>query len=343
MNFNEVVLSHISYHLPETILTSEEIERQLETIYTKLKLPQGRLELMTGISERRYWEKGTRPSSIATEAAKKLFIETKIDPQSIDLLIFSSVCRDFLEPATASVVHANLNLRDDCEMFDLSNACLGVVNGMSLAAKLIESKHIKRALIVSGENSGPLLLKTIETLKNDASITRQSIKKYIANLTIGSAGVAVLVDHQSLNVTSPKILGGAMMVHSSANTLCQGSGNIEELSMETDSEELLKAGVILCQKTWAKTTANLKLQNKDFAFVVGHQVGTAHEKTVLKSLGLDQHATFITYPFLGNTGSAALPVTLKMLLEKNNIAKGSRVALIGIGSGLSSIILGIEC
>jgi 3-oxoacyl-[acyl-carrier-protein] synthase-3 len=343
MKFQNCVLSHISYVLPETILTSEEIELKLAKTYERLKLQQGRLELMTGIKARHFWEKGTRPSTIATQAANKLITENNIDVKSIDLLIFASVCRDFLEPATASVVHANLNLRDDCEMFDLSNACLGVVNGITLAAKLIESKQIKRALIVSGENSGPLLLKTLDTLSNDPSITRQSIKKFIANLTIGSAGVAVLVDDKSLNPNAPKILGGAMMVDSSANTLCQGSGNIEELSMETDSEELLKVGVILCQKTWKKTLENLNLTANDFKFVVGHQVGTAHEKTVLKSLELDRHQTFITYPFLGNTGSAALPITLKMLMEKQVMPPGTRIGLIGIGSGLSSIMLGVEC
>jgi 3-oxoacyl-[acyl-carrier-protein] synthase-3 len=212
-----------------------------------------------------------------------------------------------------------------------------------LAAKLIESKQISRALIVSGENSGPLLLKTLDTLNNDPSITRQSIKKYIANLTIGSAGVAVLIDEMSLNPSAPKILGGAMMVDSSANNLCQGSGNIEELSMQTDSEELLKVGVVLCQKTWKKTLDNLNLKANDFKYVVGHQVGTAHEKTVLKSLELDRHETFITYPFLGNTGSAALPLTLKMLMEKHILPPGARIGLIGIGSGISSIMLGIEC
>ncbi len=42
--------------------TSEEIERRLEPLYRRLRLPEGRLELMTGIRERRFWEAGVLPS-----------------------------------------------------------------------------------------------------------------------------------------------------------------------------------------------------------------------------------------------------------------------------------------
>ena len=34
----------------------------------------------------------------------------KIDPQQVDLVIHTGVCRDALEPATASVIHANCGL-----------------------------------------------------------------------------------------------------------------------------------------------------------------------------------------------------------------------------------------
>ncbi|MFZ3104172.1 MAG: hypothetical protein WA096_05650, partial [Smithella sp.] len=54
----------------------------------------------------------------------------------------------------------------------------------------------KHALIVSGENGSPLLLQTIEQLLKDDNLTRKSIKKYIANLTIGSAAVAYTVSHK---------------------------------------------------------------------------------------------------------------------------------------------------
>lgn len=342
MIFKNVVIESMAYALSDTELTSTQIEEQLSPLYQKLKLPEGRLELMTGINSRRMWEPGTLPSSIATKASENLFIKSKIKRSEVDLLIHASVCRDFLEPATASVVHANLKLSKHAMIFDLSNACLGVINAIVVAGNMIENGQIKTALIVSGENAGPLMANTINELLTNEKIDRKNIKRYIANLTIGSAATAILLTHKSLSPDAPLILGGSVETDSSANHLCRGDGNTHSLVMETDSEELLKYGTKLAISNWKKCKQNLKLENLDFNLVLTHQVGVAHEKLSLESLDLINHRTFRTYPTLGNTGSSALPITLMMAEEKSQIKKGERVALLGIGSGLSSIMLGVQ-
>lgn len=342
MKFNNVVIESFAYDLSDNIVTSVDIENRLASLYQKLKLPEGRLELMTGIAARRQWSPGTKPSDLSTAAAKKCLEKSKIKKEEVDLLIHASVCRDFLEPATASVVHANLGLSPRSMIFDLSNACLGVINAIVVAGNMIESGQIKTALIVSGENGGPLLESTINELLTNPAIDRKNIKKYIANLTIGSAATAIMISHKSLSPESPQVLGGAVMTDSSANHLCRGDGNTHSLVMETDSEELLKYGIALGQATWQEFRRNLSWETRDVNFVLTHQVGSAHEKLSLESLELNKTNTFKTYPFLGNTGSSALPVTLMMAYEQNLIKKNDNVALLGIGSGLSSIMLGVK-
>jgi 3-oxoacyl-[acyl-carrier-protein] synthase III len=341
MKTPHLVLEAYATYEPENLLSSQEIEKRLAPVYQRLKLPEGRLELMTGIQTRGLWSPGTKPSQIASRAAQKLIDQHQIERDSIDLLIHASVCRDFLEPATASVVHANLSLSENCQIFDLSNACLGVLSATRMAGELIEKGAIKRALIVSGENSGPLMEQTLRALENDTELTRKSIKKYIANLTIGSAGLAWLLTHRDYAVTKPRILGGAGMTDSSANHLCQGDGNNETLMMETDSEQLLEYGVRLARKNWEKARTTLGWTNAEVDYVIGHQVGTAHESLVLKALELDQKKTTTTYQRLGNTGSAALPLTLNQLLDSNP-PPGSKIALLGIGSGLTGLMMGME-
>lgn len=342
MKFKNVVIESYGYDLSDKKVSSSDIETRLGSLYTKLKLPEGRLELMTGISERRMWEPGTKPSDLSTAAAKKCLAKSKIKASEVDLLIHASVCRDFLEPATASVVHANLGLSRSAMIFDLSNACLGVINAIVVAGNMIESGQIKTALIVSGENGGPLLENTVDELLNNPKIDRKNIKKYIANLTIGSAATAIMITHKDLSPDSPSVIGGAVETDSSANHLCRGDGNTHSLVMETDSEELLKYGVALGQSTWQKARAELGWENINVDFVLTHQVGTAHEKLSLESLELNKIKTFRTYPFLGNTGSSALPITLMIADEQGLINKGENIALLGIGSGLSSIMLGVK-
>lgn len=342
MKFKNVVISSFAYHLPEQIMTSEEIEERLAPLYQRLKLPAGRIELMTGIKERRFWPPGTMPSDLSTQAAKNLFEKKIVKPDQIDLIIHASVCRDFLEPSTSSIVHHNLGLRSEIMFFDLSNACLGVMSSFVIAANMIDNGMIKHALIVSGENGGPLLFQTIEHLLKDEGITRKSIKKYIANLTIGAAAVAYTVSHKDYVNEGHLLLGGVSLVDSSANVLCRGGGDTHSLMMETDSEELMKSGVALAEKTWEETKRILEWTNNDVDCFVGHQVGVAHETLLKQILKLEKCPTFTTYQYLGNTGASALPITLSIYDEQKKIPADSKVALLGIGSGLNSIMLGVK-
>ena len=71
-----------------------------------------------------------------------------------------------------------------------------------------------------------------------------------------------------------------------------------------------------------------------------HQVGAAHRKLMLESLGLPEANDFSTFQWLGNTGSAALPVTLAIGVEQGAVDAGSNLGLLGIGSGINCLMIG---
>jgi 3-oxoacyl-[acyl-carrier-protein] synthase-3 len=338
MKFQHVRLHSFAYEEPSHFITSDEMEAKLAPLYERAKLPAGRLELQTGIKRRGFWPNGTRPSSIASAAAEKVL--KNYPREKVDLLIHASVCRDFLEPATAAQVHHNLKLSPHCMISDLSNACLGVVSSVLMAGQMIEGGAIQSALIVSGENGGPLISATLHHLLNDPGMDRKKIKPYMASLTIGSAGVAWLLTHENTAPSSPKILGGSTLTDSSAVELCQGSGGLEGLMMETDSEALLKYGVKLARENWRETKNLLNWEMPDK--IIPHQVGSAHRLAFLTELGLPFDRDFQTFEMYGNTGSAALPLTLMKASEAGYLKKGDKIALLGIGSGLTSTMLGME-
>lgn len=340
MKFKQLRLHSFAYEEPQSFLTSDEMEQKLSVLYERAKLPFGRLELQTGIKRRGLWPRGTRPSTIASQAAKKIL--ANFPKEKIDLLIHASVCRDFLEPATAAQVHHNLKLSAHCMISDISNACLGVLSSILMAGQMIESGVIKTALIVSGENAGPLIEETLNHLAQDPAMDRKKIKPFMASLTIGSAAVAFLLTHADLAPHAPKILGGATLTNSDAVELCQGDGSTQGLMMETDSEALLKAGVKLAQENWEKTRHILGWENSEIDKIIPHQVGTAHRLAMLSELGLPLDRDFQTFEYFGNTGSAALPLTLIKASEENFFKAGDKIALLGIGSGLTSTMLGME-
>jgi 3-oxoacyl-[acyl-carrier-protein] synthase-3 len=328
--------------LPGEILSSADIERRLAPLYERLRLPEGRLELMTGIRERRVWPVGTRPSDASAAAGRAVLAKSALRAEQVELFIHAAVCRDMLEPATASFAHRKIGLPASAQIFDLSNACLGWLNALTVAAGLIESGQIKCALVCSGENGGPLVEQTLRTLLN-SSLDRNGIKPFFANLTIGSGAVAAMLCHDSLLPTGARphrLLGGIARAATAHSELCQGDTHgAEALAMQTDSEALLVAGIQLATETWTAFTAEF---GTTFDRTICHQVGSTHRRKLYEALGLDLAKDFSTFETLGNTGSVALPATLAAAVEAGAVKNGDQVALLGIGSGLNSLMLAVE-
>ncbi|MEM0927037.1 MAG: 3-oxoacyl-ACP synthase III, partial [Planctomycetota bacterium] len=183
MKFKNVRLAAIGALIPEECWSSDEIEQRLAPLYERLKLPEGRLALMSGIDQRRVWAPGTAPSGPSIQSGKLALEAAGIEASDVGVLIHASVCRDFLEPATASRVHDGIGLDSDCWVYDVSNACLGVMNGAVQIAGLIEAGVIRAGLVVGTENSRMLLESTIQALNADSSLTRKNIKGAFASLT----------------------------------------------------------------------------------------------------------------------------------------------------------------
>ncbi len=342
MRFSNVVLESIAVALPDEVLTSAGVEQRLAPLYERLKLPEGRLELMTGIKERRVWPVGTRPSDASAAAGKALLAKSSLPADKVELFMHCAVSRDMLEPATASFAHRKIGLPATAQIFDVSNACLGFLNAMTIAAGLIESGQIQCALIASGENGGPLVEHTLKTLL-EQPLTRQQIKPFFANLTIGSGAVAAMLCHRDLAPNGHRLLGGIAQAATAHSELCQGDTHgADSLAMQTDSEALLVAGVELAQETWSKFRKEIGWATADFDRFICHQVGSTHRRKLYEALRLDLAKDFSTFETLGNTGSVALPATLATAAETGAIQAGDKVGLLGIGSGLNCLMLAVE-
>ena len=341
MKFEKVGIEAMAYALPAETVSSSQLEEKLSPLYERLNLPNGRLELTTGIKARRFWPSSFNASQASAEAGNKV-LTMGIDPNSIDLLIHSAVCRDRLEPATASYVHKLMGLGGNTQILDVSNACLGFLNATILAASMIESGQIKRALIVAGENGKPLVDRTIDLL-NTGELDRRQIKPFFANLTIGAGAVAWSIAHRDLiEKESPMLGSSACETDTSHNNLCEGDTEGDSLIMQTDSEELLHAGISVASRAWKKFAKISEWHPETPEFVATHQVGKAHTKAVFEALTLDLEKNYSTYETLGNCGSVSLPITYTLACEQFPERMTRPWALLGIGSGLSSLMLSLN-
>ena len=343
MNYSDVYIESIGYELAPNVVHTSDLEARLETVYKKLHLQPGQLEALTGIRERRYWDPGFKMSAGALAAGKKALARTAVSPDSIGMLIYAGVCRDNLEPATACAVANALQIGPDALIYDVSNACLGVVNGMIQVANAIETGQISAGLVVSCESARQIVDTTIERLL--AAADMEMFKKTIATLTGGSGAVAVLLTSKRMAAHNHRLVGGVVKNATVHHELCTwgpdtGIPASTPLIMETDSVAVLQHGVALGVETYRDFREKLGLAEPDK--IICHQVGSAHQKTVLEALGISAEKDFTTYQYLGNIGTVSLPLTAAIADERGFLVPGDLVGLFGIGSGLNCLLMGIK-
>ena len=237
-----------------------------------------------------------------------------------------------------------LRLRKECQIYDLSNACLGLLNGIVQVANMIELGQIRAGLVVGTENSRALLETTIRRLNTDTSLSRDDVKLAVASLTIGSGSAAVLLVHRELSQTGNHLLGGIARTYTDHCRLCEGGegGNAAEPLMWTDSESLMREGIGAARDTYAALLKAMNWPADQITKTVCHQVGRTHRKLMLEALGLDPACDYSTLEYLGNTGSVALPMTAALAVENGHLQPHDCVGLLGIGSGINVLRLGVQ-
>jgi 3-oxoacyl-[acyl-carrier-protein] synthase III len=348
MRYRKVCVESFGYELPERVVTSQSLEERLAPVYAKVHRDFGRLELMTGIRERRVWEEGTPPSLPSTRAAEKAIAKSGIKKEEIECLLHTSVSRDFLEPATATVVHNALGLPSTATIFDISNACLGFINGMVTLANMIELGQTKAGVVVACESGTRLTNATITQLLEDQEITRGKLKLGFASLTMGSGAVSVVMTHSSISKTGHKLLGGVVRTASQHNDLCRVDADtcFHDLnsfpSMHANSEGILRNALPLAMEAWNAFQTEMGWRADDIDKVFTHQVSAVHQTLLLETLKLDKSKGFSTVEYLGNVGSVSLPVSVAIGIENGHLKPGDKAAMMAAGSGLNCIMLGLE-
>ena len=328
---NTAILSVGIVDAPVTV-SSREIDDQLAATYERTGLRPGMLEGLAGIVERRWWPEDVTFADAAAMAGAKALADAGVDPASVGLLIDTSVCRARLEPSAAVEVHHTLGLPTSCLNFDLSNACLGFVNGMQLASLMLDAGQIDYALIVDGEGSRKTQEATIARLQREDT-TREDVLDNFATLTLGSGGAAMVLGRADEHPGAHRFIGGAARAATEHNRLCVGDLN----GMSTDARGLLEAGVALSTALWREALETFSWNDLDC--YVMHQVSNVHTAAVTQALGIDPERVPLSFPTRGNIGPASVPFTLA--LQAETLRAGDRVGCLGIGSGLNAAVIEI--
>jgi 3-oxoacyl-[acyl-carrier-protein] synthase III len=327
-----VALLSVATVVPDVVTTSEEMDNRLAETLKRLRMPRGLLQRVAGVHERRRWAVDQSFESAAIAAGEKALAEAGISASDIGLIINTSVTRPHLEPSVAVRMHNGLGLPSSAMNFDIANACLGFINGMTVAAHMIDSGQIRYAMIIDGEDADEVNDNTIERL-NRPETKRSDFMNEFASLTLGSGAAAAILGPADSHPSGHRILGGVTRAATQFHDVCVGSVN----GMYTDTKALLKGGMELVVAAWqeAKDTWSWSAMDR----YVLHQVSDVHTSAIVKAAKLDRSKVPTTYPRYGNVGPASIPITLAE--QSSTLAPGDRVLLMGVGSGLNTSMMEI--
>ena len=329
---NTALLAVSSIEAP-VVVKSSDFDARLAPSLKRLRLSKRLLERVAGVEERRWWAPGTDFDDAAIEAGAKALAEAGIEAGQVGLLINTSVTRRNLEPSVAVKIHNGLGLPSSAMNFDVANACLGFVNGMTLAANMIDSGQIKYALVVAGEDAQTTQETTFRRLNEETS-TREDYLREFATLTLGSGAAAAVIGPADLHPSGHRILGGVSRAGTQHHELCVGGPD----GMFTDTKGLLDNGLELVTDAWHEAhTDGWDWRSMDR--YVTHQVSNSYTNAIIKAVNLVKGNVPITFPKWGNVGPASLPMTLAQ--ESQNLTPGDRVLCMGVGSGLNTAMMEI--
>lgn len=315
--------------LPKGRLTSIELEKRIIKNSPGISLPEGIIEILTGVKERRVAADNVNASDLATEAARKVLHASKLNQKDIDCLIFAAASGDIMEPATANIVQENLHL--ECPVVDIKNACNSFINGMEVAEALIVSGKYRRILIVNGEVPSRGIRISVKN--------KDQLRRAFAGYTLGDAGAAMILTasdgERGILHSQFKSYGE----HWRQSTVLGGGTRFprdpDKGYFEGETAGLKDIFIDIGPKQIYETLEKVGWTLDDLDKIVVHQVSLKTFDLLVKEAKLPKDKLVIVLPELGNMVSASIPVALDQVQQAGELHEGDKILLLGLAAGIS--------
>ncbi|GGL13869.1 3-oxoacyl-ACP synthase [Sphaerisporangium melleum] len=328
-------LAGVAAYLPETTLTTSELEDLLAERNPGLDLPRGLIADHSGVRRRHVAAPQDKPSDLAVRAARRLLDDEGVLAGDLDLILYAGVSSDAVEPATGHVVAAKLGA--GCPVFDVRNACNSVLNAIQVADALIATGRHRRVLVCCGEmpTAGtPWVVSGVEEFITVA-----------ASYTVSDVGAAVLLEA----ATAPGVLAHRFAAHSAGwqaavapvlNLTTDPWADRPTIGpLVVDTAALVGGIGDIDPAVFHKPLADLGLTWDDFAAICVHQATLPGLWWFCEHAGIPEGKVVVTVTRHGNLVAATLLVQLARVVAAGRVRRGDLVALVGLASGASAGIV----
>jgi 3-oxoacyl-[acyl-carrier-protein] synthase-3 len=318
----EAVLRAIEYHLPERVLSNEQLAREFPD-FTVAKI-----EAKTGISERRIAAPAECASDLAVQAAQRLF-QTGIAPREVEYILFCTQSPDYLLPTTACLLQHRLGIPTTAGALDFNLGCSGYIYGLSLAKGLIESGQVRNVLLLTAETYSKYIDRGdrgLRTLFGDGAAATWIVGQPSSDPAHVSLGPVAFGTDGTGECNLIVRAGGARHptgASERATRLAMNGGEIFSFTLQTVPaavQQILERG---------------RLTLGDVDRFVFHQANQYMLENLREKIGIPPEKFIVEMRDCGNTVSSTIPIALKRAALAGRIRAGHRVMLVGFGVGYS--------
>ena len=309
-----VALIGIGSHVPERVMSNDEIATMVET-------SDEWIAQRTGIRERRIAAEADSSATLGAEAARRALLSAGIDAGELDLIVTATASPDYYFPATASLIGERIGA-GEVAGYDLSAACTGFIYALAQAYSQIAAGMAETVLVVGTEVFSRLL---------DWSDRSTCI------LFGDGAGAVVLRRDDDRHGLRGFELGadgsGALLL--SVAAAGHAADHDEGPFVRMNGPEVYKFATRVVVDSSLRSLEAAGLGVEDVDVFVPHQANRRIIDHAARRLGLDEAKVFSNVDRYGNTSAGSIPLCLDEAWRQGRIRPGDIVLMVGFGGGLA--------
>ena len=315
----KAAITAIGGYVPEDFISNKDLEKMVDT-------NDEWITARTGIKKRRILkEKGKATSYLAIKAANDLIKKKKLEPDTIDLVIVSTITPDFHGASTSPTVASQINA-SNAYAFDINAACSGFLYGMSTATSYIESGRYKKVLLIGAD----MMSSIVDYTDRSTSIL------------FGDGAGAVLIEPSKNEFgwedefLRSDGVGAEWLKFKAGGSLYPTSKESFEKKwhyITQDGKTVFKSAVSEMANATEQIIIRNKLDPNDIKYLLPHQANKRIIDATAEKINLDKNKVLMNIEEYGNTTAATIP--LLMHDYESNFKKGDKIILAAFGAGLT--------
>lgn len=315
------------------------VPRQIKDVATLSCFRAGEAENVinvTGVKQSRIAPDGMVCSDYCQAAAEELIQKLGWEKESIDILIYTSVSRDYIEPNTATVIQGKMGLPRTCFTIDVPMACSGYCYALSVIGSLMQNGCLKRGLMLVGDTPSKIMSpqdKTLWPLHGDAGSATaiefdESANPIFFNMMSDGSQMDAIIAPAS-GVREPITESSLIMQHIDDNIY----RNRTHVAM--DGMSVFSFTISQIPKAINSLLEKIGVDAENVDYLLLHQANKYIDEKIRQKLKFPQEKTPYCLEMYGNTSSATIPMTMVNSIAEQLSTKTNKLLMSGFGAGLS--------